>query len=309
MKGLKRRRGKSGKSRPEDRAAARQAHSQQFSRVMTVAASATVFAALAAGLLIGIPHLQSKLATRAAGPVRIVFDWPGAGGGFTWLPQSAQDELLAAAYGEIERNPDPFSPDGLRLIGETASVSGWFERVRAVRRESDGIIHIDGIWRVPVGVVRRDGTDYLVAKGGEILPLTFEPGKSGFKTIVGAQLNPTSQSGRIVPGTVWPGADVKAGLQLLTLISTKPWQYQVASIDVSEYLSAKSLVLNTTRRGRIIWGGGPSDAIPGQVSTAAKLLRLDGLYQQHQMIDAGHRAVWVSGPVTTVDDSATADAS
>lgn len=294
------------RSRGKPDPAARKA---SIARALTIGASVSVFAALAAGLLIGIPRLQADLAGRAAvTPTKIVFDWPGAGKS-TWLPPEARDELLAAAYAEIERSPDPFSPAGLRLIGETAAASGWFEHIRAVRREDNGIIRIDGVWRTPVGVVRLNNTDHLVAKGGEVLPLAFAPGKSGFKAIVGAQFNPPMQGGRIVPGAVWPGADIKAGLELLSLIAARPWEHQVASIDISEYLSSRQLSLKTTRGGRIMWGGGPSDSIPGQVSTQAKLLRLDGLYQQHHMIDAGHRTVWVSGPVTTVDNSATADAS
>lgn len=297
--------------RSAEKEAARAAQVAQFRRVMTVAATTAVFGALGIGVLIGVPHLQQGLAAKASiEPVRVAFDWPAAGGGTgTWLPPEARDELMAAACAEIERNPDPFSPTALRRVGEAALASGWFEQIRGVRREPGGIIRVEGAWRIPVGVVRSEGADYLVALGGEILPLSFPQGTSGFRAITGAQLNPPKAGGHIVPGAVWPGADVKAGIELLALITTKPWQSQVAAVDVSEYPATKQLALITTRRGRVVWGGGPSDVIPGQVSTQAKLLRLDALYQQHRMIDAGHRSVWVSGPVTTVDDSATANAS
>ncbi len=318
MKGLKAKSGarKPRRERKEERRAARAAQAEQFRRVMTAAATTAVFGTLAVGVLIGVPRLQQGLAVKgAAEQVRVAFDWPGVSGGAagagnsTWLPPEARDELMAAACMEVERNPDPFSPATLRRVAETAQASGWFERVRAVRREAGGIVRVDGAWRVPVGVVRREGTDYLLALGGEVLPLSFPKGTSGFKAITGAQLDPAKAGGHIAPGVVWPGADVKAGLELMALISTKPWHNQVVAVDVSEYLTNKQLSLITTRRGRVVWGGGPSDVIPGQVSTQAKLLRLDALYQQHQMIDAGHRSVWVSGPVTTVDDSATANAS
>lgn len=296
---------------PESKAA-RDARAAQFRRTLTIAASVLVFGSVAAGVLMGVPRLQARLAARElTSPAKIVFHWPGAGrpGDATWLPPGARDELMAVAHMQLDQHPDPFSPTALQLIGQSAAASGWFDRVTSVSRASDGAIHVVGDWRIPVGVIRRDGADYPVARAGEVLPLRFDRGTSRFTAIVGAHLNPASRDGQIPPGSIWPGSDVQAGLELLALISSRPWQHQVAAIDVSAYLSSRQLTLITTRGGRVIWGGGPSDSIPGQVSTQAKLMRIDGLYQQHRLIDAGHRAVWVSGPVTTVDNTASADAS
>ena len=283
----------------------------------TVGATVFVFGALGLGLLLGAPRLQERLSANVQRP-RVVFTWPALStpgadkkqpaNAPTWVPPSVQDELLAAAQREIDKAPDPFSADGLRRIAESAAGSGWFEQITAVRREPDGIIRVAGQWRTPAAVIRKDN-DYVVARKGEVLPLAYERGAAPLKAIIGVRQDASKAAGRVIPGLSWPGADVQAGLDLLSMLAGRPWAAQVAAVDVSGYTSGRQLVIVTTSGGRIVWGGAPTDAIPGQVSAEIKLKRLDVLQHQFGAIDARHRIVEVAGPRTLVDDSVTANAS
>src|SRR5262245_24166973 len=161
-------------------------------RALSTGAATLVFGGLAAAFLVGAPRLQSSLAHReTAATLQVTFDWPPAPPSTgpasnaavqpvpgtpkrTWLPASVQDELLTAASNALEKNPDPFNPDGLRRVAEAAAGSGWFEEIRAVHREPGGIVRVSGQWRIPAAVIRRDGRDFLVSRKGEILPLAFE---------------------------------------------------------------------------------------------------------------------------------------
>jgi hypothetical protein len=101
---------------------------------------------------------------------------------------------------------------------------------------------------------------------------------------------------------------VKAGLDLLRLISTKPWRDQVAAVDVGEYLSKHRLVLVSKWNGRTVWGGAPDEVVPGEVPSDTKLRRIDVLVKEFGQVDAKRRIVEVAGPILLVDDTATATA-
>jgi hypothetical protein len=300
-----RRKKKASKSESESRAQAMAA----LSRGASAAAATLVFGGLAVGVLVGAPRLQAKLAEQsAAAPVQITFEWPTTGPDATWVPPDVQRDLITSAQRALDHNPDPFSPDGLRRIAEAAAGSGWFDQIDAVRREDNNTIRVRAAWRTPAAVVRSGGRDVLVSRKGEVLPLTFEEGGSTLKAILGAQLNPIKVNGALVSGAVWPGDDVRAGLDLLATIAPRPWSSQVEAVDVADFASKKQLVLVTKTSGRVVWGGAVDDAVPGQVSTVAKLKRLDYIQAQFGAIDARHRIVEVAGPKVLVDDTATASA-
>lgn len=306
MKVFKRK--KKGKA---DRGAAREATANAVRQGLTIAAAALVFGGLAVGVVVGTPRLQAALAERAPQRVwRVEYEWPAAGADRpgTWLPEAVQRDLLRLAERELDRNPDPYSAEGLRRIAEAAAGTGWFDQIESVRREADGVVRVKGVWRTPAAVVRHDGRDFLVSRRGEVLPMTFEEGQSTLRAIVGGRLEPVRVNGRVLPGTVWPGADIRAGLDLLATVSSRPWASQIAAVDVSEYLSRKQLVLVTKRDGRVVWGAGVDETVPGEVSAEAKLKRLDYIQAHFGAVDARHRIVEIAGPRVLVDDTATANA-
>lgn len=299
---------------------------QRIGRIASIGASVAVFGGLAWGLTFGVPVLEERLMLRAhAVPVRVVFDWPPLGGlstpatpgsvePATWLPLAVRDELMATAHAAIERTADPLSPDGLRLVAQTLADTGWFEAITAVRRDrsKDGarVLRIEAQWRRPAAVVRLGELDYLVSWSGQIMPVAYPRGTSGQVAIVGASQQPTRVDGRVAHGQVWPGRDISAALEVLSVVRPQRWIDQVEAIDVSAYASSRQLALLTTWGNRVVWGGAPSDHVPGEVSAAVKLARLEALARRFGgRIDAGHRVLEIAGPVTTVDNSATAEAS
>jgi hypothetical protein len=284
------------------------------SQVIGIVGTALVLGALTAGAVLGLPRLEAELSAASARPGKVVFDWPklatkasGSEAG-TWLPGEVRSELEMIADRELSREPDPNSPAGLRRVAEAAAGSGWFDEITSVRREPGGVVRVRGEWRTPTAVVRKDNTDYLIASKGEVLPLAFQRGGSTLVAITGVKSLPPMASGQPVSGSIWPGLDLRAGQELLAMLATRPWRDQVAAIDVSGYTDRKELVIVTRDGGRIIWGGAPSDAIPGQVAADVRLKRLDVLHHKTGAIDARHSVVEVAGPRTLVDESATAQA-
>jgi hypothetical protein len=127
---------------------------------LTVAATLTVAGGLAIGVLVGVPLLQGKLSDQAsARPVRVAFEWPRLGAapgkesksGDTWLPDIVQQDLLAAAKRELDRDPDPYRVSALQRVAELAAGSGWFEQITAVRREPGGLCDDRGPMAHPRG--------------------------------------------------------------------------------------------------------------------------------------------------------------
>lgn len=311
---------------------------------LSVTAWVAVIGGIAWGATFGVPVLQDRLALRThAAAVAVTFDWPTltpkadakpqtklasqsttpAGSQLgtqpaaepgTWLPREIQDELLATAHRELESAPNPFSQDALRQVAAALVDTGWFDAIDAIRRDRDpatgqAVLRVQARWRTPAAVVRRSGIDYLVSWSGHILPVAAQRGWSDLRVITGAEQTPIMREGQIVHGQVWPGADIKAGLELLAMVTTHAWSDQIQGVDVSEYPSTRRLAIITTRGSRVIWGGSPSEVVPGEVAAAVKLARLDALARMYEgRIDAGHRVVEVFGPITLVDNSATADA-
>lgn len=303
------------------------------SRAASITASVLIFGGIAAGIVLGVPVLQDRLAQRThASAVRVDFEWPKLASAQqppqhtsphprpdgtpittqTWVPTSIQDELMAVAHTAVESASDPFSQKGLRRVAEDLEKTGWFETIDAVtrRRDRDGVasIHIAATWRIPAAVVRMGDHDFLVSWKGRVMPVAYPKGGSPKVVLLNAQQQPELTSGMPTHGQTWPGVDVKAALELLAVIESRPWAAQIRAIDLAQYFAKRQLALVTTRNSRIIWGGGPSDTIPGEVATDIKLARIEALAARFEgRIDAGHRLVEVFGPITTVDNSASAD--
>jgi hypothetical protein len=289
--------------------------SDSFRRLFSVSAGVFVFLGLVLSVLIWVPSMEAALAARAgAAPTRIAFQWPAAGPGpdtpastdlRTWVPSPVRDELMSRVTTELDRFPDAFSIAGLRAASDSLMRTGWFDAPPLLRREGESV-RIDGSWRTPAAVVRRNGVDYLIASGGELLPLAYQRGIAPVPAIVGAGHEPPGSGGQVAPGMVWAGDDIRAALDTIAIISPRAWRDQVVGIDVGEYASYKRLALLTKWNGKVVIGGAPRDTIPGEVALDMKLRRLDELHRQFGQIDAKHRLVEVAGPVMLVDDVTTA---
>ncbi len=279
-------------------------------------APASVLALVAIGMVVVAPRIAAGVGSGLARqPVRVAFDWPTlapAGGPAgdatpaTWMAPETRAWLESIVAAEIARDPDPLSVGPLARVGQALVRTGWLERVEEIRRTDDGAVRVRGAWRIPLAVVRSGGVDHLVAGGGELLPVTYVPGTSGFRVILNAPGGPPGSPSRPAYGAPW-GDDgaVLAGLDVLKLLAARPWWGQVAGVDVGEYAKTHRLAVVTRWDTRISWGGGPRDHIPGEQSPEAKLARLDELARVFGRIDAACREVEIHGPLTLVDDSPT----
>jgi hypothetical protein len=274
------------KAKKKSDSASRLPSREHVVRVLTTATTIILTLSLAAGLLIGRGPLQARAAQAVREPVRVAFSWPplvNAAGEVqpgTWLDPATQRHLQALAQQYI--SPDPFDGAGLARAREALAATGWFATGKGagegpiLRRESAGVVRVEGRWRVPFAAVRTGtgptAVDRLVTFRGEVLDKAYAPGTSGQCVIINAEHPAPSRL-----GDVWAGADVHAALALIATLRHKPWADQIAAIDVGAYTprGQRQLWIVTKTGGRIRWGGPVDAPLPGEQSTAVKIRHLD----------------------------------
>jgi hypothetical protein len=239
---------------------------------------------LAAGLLVvawalGVPRLEAYASDRQAlGPVEVrLLNAP------PWMSGDLKASLILTAEEVID--PDPRNRQGLVVAREALLATGWFDEIPQVRRVNRELVEIDARFAHPFAVVRDpDGTaDFLVDPRGKLLPRAFPAGRAEhFTAIVGVGFNRPAG-----PGQVWQGTDVAAALDILQLISRRPWRGQVAEIDMSSYLDRDAIRLVTDRGCVILWGRAPGEERGGEVSAEQKLSYLDYHQEHYGHIDRG----------------------
>jgi len=282
----------------------------RLTRAFVVSTTFLLAGGLVFGLLWGLQGLEARAATMVADhEITVDFAWPPLPGrapdqpAATWLPDQVRNDLLDIAYGHLGPDQRPFEPDAIEALSIALNDTGWFEAPPRVTRQPGARISVNGSWRIPGAVVRSDGKDHLISWKGELLPLSYERGLSGQRIILGAGApRPTDSFGRPAFGQPWPGDDIKAALDLLSLIRPKAYWKQVTGIDTSQLSTLKRLVINTDTGSKVVWGSPPGVRAFGDQPDDAKLQRLDQLFQRWGRIDAGRRIVEVYGPIILVDD-------
>ena len=228
----------------------------------------------------------------------------------TWLAPQFQEELMTLAYKALGSDPDPLSREPLDAIGAAMERSGWFDGRPSVLRGEASEIVIRGNWRIPAAVVRFASTpalaqapmtpaaeakDYLISWDARPMPVVYPEGKSGLLVIRGVSNGPAKDdAGAIDYRAAWQGEDVEAGIELLRTLMNQPWRSQVAGIDVTDYASTKQLVIETTHKSRLVWGGRASKPLAGECSTQAKLGKINDLVAYTKRIDGdkGEIEIW-----------------
>jgi hypothetical protein len=232
----------------------------------------------------------------------------------TWLPEQFQEELLGAANEAAATAVRGFRPDPLAAVGRVMENSGWFRTRPRVQLLADNTITVEGEWRVPLAVVRREGRDRLVSWDGFPMPPEYVLGKSGLPVIQGVSMGPsiwgpairdlsaataatstTGASSGIDFSQAWPGAEVPAAVELLALLRGQVWFAQVSGIDTAEFAKSRQLWILTTHNTRVLWGGPASRPEMGETSTTTKLARLTEINRRFRRIDAGRRSIDISG--------------
>ncbi len=245
--------------------------------------------------VIGVPRLEAYASSRQpAGEtvegspdelsVRFV-DRPA------WLAPELEASLARLAAEQV--GSDPLRRSDLVGVRSALLATGWFRDVEQVRRSHHGPVEVTATFARPAAVIRDDRTDHLVNRQGLLLPRSFPAGSAeGFIAIVGARYARPSRAGE-----PWPGADVTAALQLLQVISARPWAGQVAQIDVARHGRDASLRLVTDRGCTILWGRAPGEEQGGDVPAAQKLSYLDYHHSEYGHIDRGLQELDITGDV------------
>ena len=227
----------------------------------------------------------------------------------TWMPRERQRELLTQAGRRMNQNNRPFDPATLEGLRQWLAASGWFEEPPTVRRESDAGVVIEGVWREPAAVVRHADKEYWISWRGKLMPTVYEPGKLPVCAFVSPSSGPPrNASGEIDYSSVWPGEDVPAALELLSLLMKQRWYPQVAGVDLSDHTKLASLTILTRHGTQVVWGGRPSLPRFGDTTTAEKLRSIETLYSDTGRIDAGHPLIYVHGAYLLFDRRQSAEA-
>lgn len=264
------------------------------------------------GVVTGIRPLERRAeGVLASGGATVRFVWPGVAPTarspktaepMTWMPRERQRELLVDAGRRLNQNNRPFDPATLEGLRQWLAASGWFEEPPTVRRESDAGVVIEGVWREPAAVVRHADREYWISWRGKLMPTVYEPGKLPVCAFVSPSSGPPrNASGEIDYDSPWPGEDVPAALELLSLMMKQRWYPQVAGVDLSDHAKLASLTILTRHGTQVVWGGRPSLPRFGDTTTAEKLRSIETLHSDTGRIDAGHPLIYVHGTYLLFD--------
>lgn len=273
------------------------------SSLLSGGARASTISAIAVGALLcallfwGVPKLRERLDARvmAVGGAATVA-YVAAPAWFDGKRRAEVSERVAMAVGD----GSVLDPNRLAKARAALLTTGWFHSIEQVRLADDGGFLVEATFVRPFAVVRHGEFDYLVDDEARLLPMQWtaghRPATPHYVAIVG-----TSAPNRGDYGSVWPGADVAAGIELARLLQPKPWFAEVAAIDLSQYQSERTLSLITRHNGRLMWGRAPTDRSVAEVTPDAKLRTLDYLYATERRIDSGGgRTIDLRGDLVTV---------
>jgi len=217
-----------------------------------------------AGALVVSQKYVSRITQNTSTPPTVVLvDRPA------WMTDTLADQIAQTLRPLVATKAD----DHQLLVdrAELLQANPWVKHVIALRRAYHAapgdVIEVSADYRVPVALVRWQDAYWYVDNEGVRLPekLTAQqvatlilPGKSpNFRVIDGVALAPASA------GKPWPGADVRAGIELIALLADKSYADQIVKVDVTNYagrVNPNESQLNlVTRYGtQVRWGQAPS---------------------------------------------------
>lgn len=180
-----------------------------------------------------------------------------------------------------EAGSSAYDRAGLERAQSALMNSGWFKAVSQVRRVGSTNIEVVAQFAQPCALVADAAGLHLIDSDGRLLPRTYATGNGpNLPRIIGASMpRPTTA------GSIWPGADLLAGLEMSKLVGTQRWRSQVSAIDVTDFATRKSMTLITSNGCRMHWGRAPGSEASAEVPAAQKLRYIDMLHNQTGRID------------------------
>jgi hypothetical protein len=256
-------------------------------KLTLIALVAALAATGVSGMTMGVAQLDRYVRSRAAEriePSLTLIDLPAV------IAALAGPPLHQRVAALLEQ---PWTDDGLpQAIAQQLLSTGWVDRVNYVRRTGGGEFLISCVYYLPVALVQTDGGFFLVDRASVRLPGVYHY-DANWLVIQGAE--------RAAPpdGTVWPGADLRAGLALASALHSEPMSRQVSAILVGNFggrinRRATHFELATDRPGgRILWGSAPGSELE-ENSVDQKLAILRENFHRTGRIDADHAVIDVS---------------
>ncbi len=266
--------------------------------------------AAAVGWIMGKEPLREVVAEISANEPKARLHWPRTAGADrreeTWLPPALQNDLVHEVLASATGNP--FDRDSLEESRARLEATGWFERLRSVRRRPGGVIEVDGDWRTPIAVVRQGGREFLVARGGEILRLPpgvpVSPGS--MPVILGPYaLPPTLANGQPDFGKAWPGGDVQDAISLIVTLRSRPGYERIVGVDLFDYMKSGHLTLIADTGARFIWGTPIGRNAPGEAPAERRLANLKSILDERR--DAPGYRYEIYTPYVLVDTTMARD--
>lgn len=258
------------------------------------------------GVVFGVAPLQERVGRLRADPLVVEIAWPLIAGDpeRTWLNIEEQDRLRDLALAHLAA--DPFDFASLEETQAALFGAGWLREPPRIVRKPGGVIEIQGVWRMPVAVVRSGEWERLVSRDGALLPVRYPIGGSGeLPIITGAFTGPPRKAdGSEAFGAVWPGGDIPAAIALFDYLRQSDRYSKVVSIDASRYVTKGLLTIVTTNGGRIVWGAAPGQGAPGEVRDAVKLTRFEKLFADATWLGADRPPVEINTSLVLIDESA-----
>jgi hypothetical protein len=270
------------------------AHRGLLLRTLAVLAWLGAIGGLATAWATYVPGLRQCASERNAARSRVFVR-------FLNPPKWVHGELEAQLVYTVQANvtPDPLDRTGLVAARESLAHTGWFEHVNQVRRVTSHLVTVDAEFANPYAVIRDREGDHLIDDHGRLLPLAFDAGEADgkFISIVGARFDRPAQAGQ-----PWEGTDIAAAMRLLHTLYEQPWWQQVASIDVSSYMTDQSLTLVTDRGCLITWGRIPGEEMAAEVPSSRKLDYMQHHYARYGHIDRGFTTLDIRTDTVTTGD-------
>ena len=209
-----------------------------------------------------------------------------------WLQLADNRHILDDLATRVDLGPNDRQLDGdlAARIGAALSAPdlGWIQTVERVKVRPDGIVSVHCTFRRPAAWICTNKFCYLIDQQGIRLPGRYEPSDckdSALMTISGVQ------TAAPPIGQIWTGADLGAGVKLVSMLQDRPFRDQIENIDVDNFNGRKDpakpfLRLVTDRPESTIWWGRPPGQEHGtEINAAQKITLLEALYRQWGRID------------------------
>lgn len=255
--------------------------------------------ALAVGLVIGwryserylLDYAKQRQATPITADMIELIDAPA------WMSENIRVQVRETAAEHIAA--DPMDGKSLRQTAEVLRNDPWVKDVIQVARRSGGQVLISANYRQPVAVVQGFDGYRLIDSQGVCLPGVYpqpQVDAMGLVIVTGVSSAPPS-----VPGEIWPGVDVQAGLTLVKLLAHEPYMNKIHSFDVGQRdeRGRLRLVLHTAD-GTVRWGLPPGQENAIEPEAQVKLGWLRQLAQRDAALSTGGQIIDIYGPAPAI---------